>query len=260
MKKPESSKEATATAISNLAVQEYWDQGYDSFQFEETPKDDPIRLWIEEHLPIGNGSCFEIGAFPGRYLSIFGELGYDLHGIDLHDGIVSRLPDWLRSLGFKVGDFIKADFTSVEISKQYDVVCSFGFIEHFDRWDMVVRKMFTLVKPGGILIIETPNFSGSFQRYLHCALDGENVKRHNLASMDPELWARLAVDNGFETLASGYFGGFDFWVDHQDRTESQNKILNNLYCLLPFLRRIEENDKSYSPYCGLIARKKSGNA
>jgi 2-polyprenyl-3-methyl-5-hydroxy-6-metoxy-1,4-benzoquinol methylase len=39
-------------------------------------------------------------------------------------------------------------------------VISFGFIEHFDNPENVIQKHLDLLKPGGILIVGVPNFTG----------------------------------------------------------------------------------------------------
>ena len=241
----------------NLAPQEYWDKSYEKYNFTNTPKEDPIRKWIEKYVPKGTGICLELGAFPGRYLSLFGELGYELSGIDLTPQITSSLPDWLRQNGFRTAEFIKADFNEHNFERKYEVVCSFGFIEHFKGWEKILEKKMKLVEDGGLIIVEAPNFNGPLQKFLHATLDEKNLQRHNTASMDPELWKQLLIKNNFEIIFSGYFGGFDFWVDSQERTESQKNVIQAIDYLKPYLKDIHEDDRAYSPYCGVIARKNS---
>ena len=77
----------------NLVPQEYWDKGYETLELDIAPKDDTVRRWIELFFSNrGKGRCLEIGCFPGRYLAVFGELGYELNGIDLTPRVESDLP------------------------------------------------------------------------------------------------------------------------------------------------------------------------
>lgn len=59
-----------------------------------------------------------------------------------------------------------------------DVVSSFGFIEHFTNWREVLAKHAEPVADDGHLIIEAPNFTGAFQRWLHVNFDKANSARH----------------------------------------------------------------------------------
>lgn len=243
-------------ASSNtLASQDYWDSGYRDMKLALAAHDDPVRRWIERFVPRGHGSCIEIGAFPGRYLAIFGELGYELHGIDLTPRVVLDLPLWLKDCGFKTGSFHQADFISFVPDQQYEIVSSFGFIEHFTNWGDVVTKHADLVADGGLLIIETPNFSGKLQKHLHTLFDSENMERHCLDAMLPEKWESVIQQLGFEIIFSGWFGGFDFWSEPANLTMQQADALENIRRIIPILKTIQEDDPSYSPYCGLIARK-----
>ena len=68
----------------NRLPQVYWDKTNISFDFEKPSSTDYTRLIINKYIPkTDNGSVIEIGCYPGRYLSIFGDLGFTLHGIDL---------------------------------------------------------------------------------------------------------------------------------------------------------------------------------
>ena len=221
----------------NLAPQEYWDKSYEKYILTNTPEEDPIRKWIEKYVPNGVGTCFEIGAFPGRYLSVFGGLGYNLAGIDLNPRILSDLPKWLIDNGFEASDFIRSDFTQYNFTKKYKIVCSFGFIEHFTNWEKILEKKMNLVEDEGLIVMETPNFSGPLQKFLHAALDEQNLLRHHTISMNPELWKQILIKNNFEIIFSGYFGGFDFWVDIQERTEEQKNIIRAINYLQTIFKK-----------------------
>jgi 2-polyprenyl-3-methyl-5-hydroxy-6-metoxy-1,4-benzoquinol methylase len=56
-------------------------------------------------------------------------------------------------------NFIKADFVSYQDFKQYDYVFSIMTIEHIDNINQFTQKLYSIVKPGGYLIITTINQS-----------------------------------------------------------------------------------------------------
>lgn len=242
----------------NLAEKSFWESINKTNEYAKPLHDNIIIKWLSKHhnVHVENKSCIEIGCFPGRYLTFFGDLGYELNGIDIIDRTSSELPSWLIGQGYKVGEFITSDFLEYNFNKKYDLVYSLGFIEHFTDWESVIIKHADLVKPGGILIIETPNFKGIVQRLLHIILDKENYKRHNIWSMDPLKWEKV-LGNEFSITYSGYFYGFDFWVEKQRRNVFQKLILKILFKTLPTIKKaIKMNSKYFSPFCGLIAQRK----
>jgi|GEM_PF-323092 len=244
------------TMQNSLAHQSYWDKGYENYNFQPVLKDDMLIKWLKKYLSSGKGKYVEIGCFPGRYLTFFGKLGYQLNGIDLTPKVEKDLPDWLKESGYEVGKFVKADFLTYNFVEKFDIVSSFGFIEHFHNWQDVLKKHAELVKEGGYIVVTAPNFYGLLQRLLHITLDKENYNRHNINSMRPDLWAEILKKEGFEIINQSYFGKFDFWVDIQKRNLLQKIILG---CILSSIRTfrklLPENKKLYSPYCGVIARK-----
>lgn len=219
--------------------------------------DHRIRRLVKEHIPPAQGDCIEIGCSPGGFLTLFGELGYTLHGIDFDPRIQTELPRWLSERNFKAGQFIVDNFTTHAFSMQYDVVYSLGFIEHFTNWvDMIVRHA-EIVKPNGWLLIGTPNYAGIVQRVLHKLLEEENYKTHVTASMNPALWKQILEGAGFEVSYAGTIGSFDLWTRG---TETLPRITQEfewmVAALRPILAALEET-KSFasSPYLGIVARR-----
>lgn len=240
----------------NLAEQSYWDDAYANHQLTEVlDAGDIVKAWLLKYVPpIENGTCFEVGCFPGRYLTVLGKLGYELNGLDLTPRVLNDFPIWLKSLGYKTGEFVQKNFLEFSSAKKYDVVCSFGFIEHFTNWEEIFVKHIELVKPGGYLVIETPNFKGLAQRIIHYFLDRENYNRHYLPAMSPKKWSALCRKHGFEIIHSGYIGEFQFWVDKEPTTYFKRKFFQALIDYYPRLRRLPPEKKMYSPYCGIVAR------
>ncbi|MGL5889715.1 MAG: hypothetical protein ACRC3B_07515, partial [Bacteroidia bacterium] len=124
------------------------------------------------------------------------------------------------------------------------------------NWEEVLQKHIEMVAPGGMLVIETPNFRGFLQNILHRFLDHENYKRHYIPAMNPARWAQLAESAGFEVIYSGYFGRFDFWSDSGEPGFFGKAGRKLLAWSIPFLKKRKPGSASLSPYCGIIARRK----
>ena len=247
---------------SNIAEQEIWDQSYINFQFFEAK--DAVTKTVDAFLDTcsfpENTSCFELGCFPGRYLVHFGKkYKFVVNGIDSTKYLDNRFIEYLKSEGVKVGTVKRADvFDYINTAgKTYDIVYSMGFIEHFEDYLGVLMEHDRLVAKGGLLIIFCPNFRGSFQYKAHKFFDDENLKIHVVPSMNPEQWAEELVMKGYEIISAGYYGGFDFWVGSQKRSFAKRFLLRIFSRVRSILKLIlRKNSPSYSPYCGIIARKK----
>lgn len=241
---------------NNLADQSYWDGAYAEYHLEKLQEEDVIRKWIEKYIPsVSAKTCIEIGCFPGRYITVFGDLGYELNGIDLTPRVEQEFPNWLKANGYRTGVFKRVDFFNFEPENKFDLVSSFGFIEHFKNWEIVFKKHLEWVAEDGYVVIETPNFRGWFQRAIHLILDYKNYKRHYIPSMKPHKWAEMAQAEGFEIIFQGYIGHFEFWIDEQPKAYVRRKLFNRLLTYYERLKRMKPGKKAYSPYCGIIAKR-----
>lgn len=240
-----------------FAPQEYWDASYATHALFSAPCSDRVRQFIEKYAAGRGGECFEAGCFPGRYLPVFGNMGFRLSGIDLTPRVASDLPAWLERNGFSVGNLTQGDFLAFDTQARYDVVCSFGFVEHFTDFPEVIRRHSRLVKEGGLLIVTAPNLAGIVQHLLHWGLDRKNLGRHNLAAMNPRAWAKVVAPEGFTPVFSGPFGGFQFWADRRDTGWLRKALLPFVLALAKLVTRLGVLPDStfYSPYCGFVARK-----
>jgi 2-polyprenyl-3-methyl-5-hydroxy-6-metoxy-1,4-benzoquinol methylase len=234
--------------------QSHWNKGYESIAPTASDEDDPIRMLLESTLPKGRLRSFEMGCYPGRYLAVLGGMGHELNGCDLTPR-VRDLAGWFRQCGFETGSFKQQDVFQLDESSQYDVVASFGLIEHFGNWESLIIKHANLVAPGGYLVVTTPNFRSPLQYFLHKTLDSENLKIHNVDSMDPAKWAALAKEAGLEVLFHGGIGRFEFWAAWQKRNILQKIVLRLVRATRPLWQYAPEGTLALAPYYGVIARR-----
>lgn len=246
--------------MSNKATKEFWDKNYEPAQPKMAAEDDIVRQWLETNIaPLAKNNkktCIEIGCYPGQYLSIFGELGYALYGIDYCEQI-GKLEAYLQKSGYTVGKIWKEDFLNFNPSQKFDIVASFGFVEHFTDYQEVIGKHIELLNDQGYLILEAPNFIGGFQRWLHHTFDRTNYDRHHVPAMDIEKWIDTIEHQGLSIIYAGYFGKFHYWVDNEHRNRLQKLFLRTLKNnISPILEKILPKDKKcYSPFGGVIAQK-----
>ncbi|HEY5462840.1 MAG TPA: methyltransferase domain-containing protein [Hanamia sp.] len=219
-----------------------------------------IEKWISIKVDFtGIEDCFEIGCYPGRYLSIFAKKGIEINGLDYIED-VNQLPNIFRSNGYKVGEFYYEDFLKFNSDRKFDCVFSLGFIEHFQNWEEVFIKHLDLVKPGGIVIIEVPNFRGWFQFIPRFLFDRKNFKLHNLHAMRIKKWKKILESKGFEITFSGYMGGYLLWFEGKINNRFFKRIKKKSIKYLSILQRTlfkkESEHYSFSAALGIIARKR----
>ena len=251
--------------MANIVNQDYWNKQYKDVLFQKLDDNHYLSPFIEQFIPFNeHGKAIEIGCYPCRYLSFIGNKGYEINGIDLNPD-TPQLFEIIKEAGYRVGKVITQDFTKINEKEKYDIVCSFGFVEHFTNLDEIILKHANIVAPNGYLIIETPNFNGWGQYLFHYLFDTPNLRRHVKKNMDPFLWVDILKKNtlDFEILCCQYCGGIDFWTD-KDQSKIQNffaKIIKRIWWaikfIFPFIHFPQINNKTFSRSCILIAKRNS---
>jgi 2-polyprenyl-3-methyl-5-hydroxy-6-metoxy-1,4-benzoquinol methylase len=194
----------------NLTSQTYWQTTW-----EETQTREGFELFddVAKHLPQTKGlSFFEVGCAPGGISAEFcTRLGYEANGID-YAADPREIESLIRAKGASVGRIYREDFLKWQPERQYDIVASFGFIEHFEDPDQIVDRHFQLARPGGYVVITVPNFARG-QKVLHWLFDRENLRLHNTKCMSLRFLNRAARRNNARLIEARYAGGqYDFWV------------------------------------------------
>lgn len=244
----------------SLIDKDEWEELYTGISFQELDPNNFIKLLIQKiltdyHIPAG--AVFEVGCYPGWHLAIFGNIGFELNGIDFVDDIEIGMKKWLENKKYRVGKLIKGDFFRYKDNKQYDFVYSLGFIEHFRDIETDLLLHTKLVKPGGYLLIGVPNFRGLIQRLLHLLLDYKSYMKHNIQAMDMDKWQVFLEKQDFEILEKKYVRGFDYWVGDQKRNKLQNKLLVKLGENRKKLQAtLTKPNPIYSPYSYILAQKR----
>lgn len=111
----------------------------------------------------------DIGCGNARDIVHILEKGAQVIGVDISEGMVFEAQQELAKLGFgdvllKVGDATRLDFSDGEFDK---VLCS-EVIEHIPEADKALSEMWRVLKPGGLLVLSTPNPKSwyGFDRYI----------------------------------------------------------------------------------------------
>ena len=112
-----------------------------------------IILTKLRHLSPYSGSICDVGSGYGFFLDQAQKNGFKVLGIEPSKQLVDYACSHFSIPSFKgtLADYLHSD------PKQFDIVTCIHVLEHITHPDIFISNLLRLVKPGGILFIETPN-------------------------------------------------------------------------------------------------------
>lgn len=209
------------TNIGRKTEQAHWDNAWSS---PVRPKI-PSRLNVDvrsltnllrRHVKPG-ARYIEIGCAPGKYVAwVAVRCKARTSGLDYSETGIRNCRELFRAMGLDI-DLHQGDFFDNNLPKSsFDVVTSFGFIEHFDDPTDAVSKHVELLAPGGIALITVPNYGGVFGK-IQAKCDPANLALHNTSIMNPKALMSLVDQTlGCEVKAYAY-GHPSLWLVNLER-------------------------------------------
>ncbi len=192
----------------------FWDEYWDGVKIPNTVNlnhsfERSLAKELKKYYSGVGGDVFEIGCAPGKWLAFMEkEFGLKPNGLEYSKAGVDATLRNFRWLGIHAGVFISGDFLKIKPERHFDVVVSFGFIEHFSDVDKVVDLHLQWLKPGGTLIIGVPNFCGIYYG-IQKVLDRTVLDKHNLKIMNLDYFERLANRFDLKPTFINYIGSFE---------------------------------------------------
>jgi len=204
-------------------------------------------------------SAIELGGFPGYYaiyLKKYQNLDTTLLDYFVHRDLVSQLLE-VNSLKQNDIAIIETDLFTYQPEKKYDMVLSFGLIEHFADTKEIIKKHLPLLNPGGTLFITLPNFTG-INGWLQRTFDPDNYAKHNIASMDVDMLRRIYTELGLTEIDVRYHGRFTVWLENRETTSAWGKFVMKAIWVVgkTIVKIIPFESKLLSPYIVTTARTK----
>jgi SAM-dependent methyltransferase len=100
-------------------------------------------------------ATIDLGCGRGEWLEILAELGFKPVGVDLDKNMV----EVCRKMGLQVEEVDALTYLSTLPDKSQAIVSAFHIVEHitFDQLRILISEALRVLKPGGLLIMETPN-------------------------------------------------------------------------------------------------------
>jgi 2-polyprenyl-3-methyl-5-hydroxy-6-metoxy-1,4-benzoquinol methylase len=159
-----------------------------------------MLAWLASHRPVG--TLLEVGCGAGLFLKAAERAGWSVSGLD----VMTAGVDFARTvLGLNVSPSAVEDADLQPGS--YDVVALFDVIEHISNPKQLLAHLRTLLRPGGCLVLSTPNVDGISRRALGSSWAVLNPGEHLFYFSETTLSAMLKqagyVDVSFDRHYAG---------------------------------------------------------
>jgi len=185
-----------------------WEYAYLDYENQHRGTREEIKSRLMVYLPLLRSAnlgssqmpILDLGCGRGEWLEILGEAGLESTGVEKN----SQLFEFSRNLGGKVVQADAIEYLNSRTPNSYGAITAFHVIEHInpDLLLLFSRQVFKALKPGGLVIFETPNPErtevGSFKFYLdpthykpipssllHFILEYSGFERLSLMGLNP---------------------------------------------------------------------------
>lgn len=192
-----------------------------------------LRLRTLARLTTGR-TLLDVGAGMGYFVEAALEKGWDVEGIEISQTALQ----WTAEKNLPI---VHGSFDNFETAKRYDVITLWAMIEHALDPKRVLEKAHELLKPGGLVVVETGDISSR-----NATRDGIHWRMFYIAGhlyfFPSETLDRALKTIGFSPVRTD----LDKWIEHtlmQNAAEYSVLQANNL--LPPFAVKAASYLKHY---------------
>ncbi len=180
-----------------------------------------VQSWISKHPATSKSAknprpqkalrVLDVGCGNGRYLKRLHRLGlakHNLYGVEMNEAAIHQL----NQAGFQ-GYYGRLEEVAPELPENsFDVIVLLQVLEHVANPAQIVQILAQLLRPGGRLILETPNIEGwDAKLFREGYWGGYHFPRHwHLFSQ--ETLGKLFEDAHLETLEFRSLPSHAFWI------------------------------------------------
>lgn len=177
------------------------------------------RMKLINKYNTGSGKLLDVGCAAGFFLDVARKAGWEAEGVD-----ISRVcAEYARTeLGLKVHNdiFVNLDFKE----GSYDLITMWDYLEHSLTPGEDILKAEKLLKPGGILVIATPDISSLPSRIFKSHWIGIKLEEH-FYYFSRQTLLKFLKSAGFDILKNCYIGKYVSSSIFGERLMYYNKFL-----------------------------------
>lgn len=265
---------------NNISDKTYWDEVWSDRSIPPLikPENKALRNYVNRRfheffsailsgIATRNKVLLEVGCARSIWLPYFSQhFGLNVSGLDYSEIGCEQSRKILSQTGVQ-GEIVCCDFFSPPsgLLGKFDIVISFGVVEHFVDTQSCIKALARFLKPGGLLVTNIPNMVGLIGA-IEKAINREIYDIH--VPLDRELLANAHRSAGLKVLQCDYFLSTNFGVlnlnglDQKSISWRMKNIFRKMMLYLSGLVWIYERafgpikpNRLLSPYVNCVAQK-----
>ena len=153
-----------------------------------------------------SGLLLDVGAGTGMFLKTAKENHYDVEGLEISKN-AAQFGRSAWGLTIKEGDFENTSYPM----NHYDIVTLGHVLEHLNDPICAIRKLYSILKPNGLLVISVPNINSIQSILFRNKWFHLDIPRH-LYHYSPSVLSSILDSAGFKIVEINYYSSEHNWV------------------------------------------------
>jgi len=154
------------------------------------------RQRLERFVPNEHRSLFEIGCGDGNFLATLKARGWQVDGLE-YSANIAALVKARHKIAIQAGNLLEMPLAPAS----FNTIAAYHVFEHLYHPIQWLQKVRTLLKPGGILHLQLPNFGGLDAHLTQGAWEGLAFPQH-VYLYSPSMLNQLLIGEGFKPLST----------------------------------------------------------
>lgn len=210
-----------------------------------------------------SGTLLDIGTWCGTLLAFMAD-AYSTVGCEISEPAAN----YGKSMGLdiRIGSFDSVNFAP----QSFDIITIIDVLEHLPEPKNVLNKIFTLLKPGGILYIKVPNIQAqinkqSILQFWNLSSEGVCQNYVHINHFNHKSLTTILSYIGFEVLEAGYTKAevwdlnFSSKINWKIKKWTTNQIKKSLTATVNLISHISPFDLGFNIYVTARRAQKTGN-
>lgn len=143
------------------------------------------------------GRILDVGCGPGFFLSAI-DPAWEKHGMDISEFTINYVREHYPDVRAYAGELSKASYAD----DYFDVIYCFAVMEHVDNPHEITQQMYRITRPGGIVIVSTPNIASFCARRFKG--NYRLLSAPHIALWSPRTLSRLLAEHGLRPFKIRY--------------------------------------------------------